>query len=141
MYNPSLTTNGVSLMPAPTDRKYTQTHEWHKQDGDTVTLGLTQFAVEELADITYIEFTKQAGDTISAGDPFGEIESVKATSDLLAGIDGEIVEVNEALLDNPATINQSPFDNGWFIKIKPSNPDQINDLLSAEDYDNSIGSH
>ena len=128
-------------MPAPTDRKYTQTHEWHKQDGDTVAIGLTQFAVEELADITYIEFSKQAGDTISAGDPFGEIESVKATSDLFAGIDGEIVEVNEALLDAPATINQSPFEAGWFIKINPSNPAQLNDLLSAEEYDKTIGSH
>ncbi|WP_428386915.1 glycine cleavage system protein GcvH [Mucisphaera sp.] len=120
-------------MPSPDDRRYLDTHEWHKAEGDLVVIGLSKFAVDELADVTYLEFTKESG-PIAAGDTFGEIESVKATSDLYAGIPGDIVETNPEVIDNPALINEDPY-NAWMIKLKPNNPDDLQNLLSATDYD------
>jgi glycine cleavage system H protein len=121
-------------MSSPTDRKYSKSHEWHKLDGDTVTIGISQFAVDELTDITYVEFTETEGE-ISKGDPFGEIESVKATSEIYSGVTGEIIEVNSALEEAPETLNEDPYEKGWLIKIKASDPTQLDELMSAEDYD------
>ena len=121
-------------MASKSDRTYLESHEWHKVEGDLVVIGISEHAVEELADITFIEYAKESG-SIAAGDSFGEIESVKATSELYCGIDGEIVEVNSELVDAPQTVNDDPWDKGWMIKIKPSNPDQVNSLLSQADYD------
>lgn len=121
-------------MPAPDDRRYLESHEWHKPEGELIAIGISQFAVDELTDITYVEVTDPEAD-LSAGDAFGEIESVKATSDLYVGIPGQIVEVNEALADNPALINEDPYGQGWIIKIKPADPAAIDALLSGADYD------
>ena len=121
-------------MASKTDRTYLESHEWPKLDGDLVVIGISQHAVDELSDITFIEYAKESG-SISAGDSFGEIESVKATSELYCGIDGEVVQVNNELVDSPQTVNDDPWDAGWMIKVKPSNPEQVKSLLSAEDYD------
>ncbi len=121
-------------MASPSDPRFLDTHEWHLNQAGIVTLGISQFAVEELTDITYLDIKKKSG-PIKAGESFGEIESVKATSELYSGIDGTIVEVNQAAISNPAIINQDAYGQGWLIKIKASNPSQLDALLSAADYD------
>ena len=125
-------------MASPDDRRYLTSHEWHKPEGGLVVIGVSQFAVEELTDITYLEVSVESG-SIAAGDTFGEIESVKATSDLYCGIDGEVVEVNSQVLDNPALVNDDPFGEAWIIKVKPSDPGQLESLKSAADYDADHG--
>ncbi len=120
-------------MSAPNDRKYLASHEWHKTEGDLVVIGISQTAVDELTDITYLEVTTESG-SIAAGETFGEIESVKATSELYTGVSGEVVEVNQEVLDNPAMINDDCYNKGWIIKIKPSEPNATDALLSADDY-------
>ena len=125
-------------MAAPADRRYTQTHEWHKLEEGNVTVGVSQFAVDELTDITYLEIKKRSG-PIKAGESFGEVESVKATSELYSGIDGEIVAVNQAVLDNPALLNDDAHGRAWLIKIKPSNLAQLDSLLDSAAYDRAHG--
>ena len=121
-------------MSAPTDRKYLATHEWHKLDGDTDTLGITNIAADELTDITYVALPK-VGEKITAGGRFGEIESVKATSDLYSGVSGTITAVNEELTKNPGLVNTDPFEAGWMVKIKADNPaPEMDKLLSSEEY-------
>ena len=120
-------------MSAPTDRKYLQTHEWHKMEGDTATIGITQIAADELTDITYVSLPK-VGAKVTTGKPFGEIESVKATSDLYSGVSGEVVAINDALNNDPGVVNRDPFEKGWMIKVKLSNPAEANALLGADDY-------
>ncbi len=121
-------------MASPNDRRYSQTHEWHKPEDGLVTIGLTRFAVNELTDITYVDITKLQG-AINAGESFGEIESVKATSDLYCGIDGVVVSINHEVVENPAIVNQDPYERGWLIKVEPSDPVQLEMLSSARDYD------
>jgi glycine cleavage system H protein len=121
------------IMSAPTDRRYLQSHEWHKQDGDTVTIGITQIAADELTDITYVSLPK-VGDRVTANERFGEVESVKATSDLYSGVSGTVTAVNDALATDPGLINRDPHEQGWMIRVKPSDPGELNKLLSAEDY-------
>ena len=125
-------------MSSPSDRRYLQTHEWHKLEADTVTIGISQFAVDELTDITFLDIKKKAG-PIKAGESFGEIESVKATSDLYSGVDGTIVEVNQAAVSDPAIINQDPHGKGWLVKVRANDPGQLNKLMSAADYDKTHG--
>src|SRR5437868_740401 len=120
-------------MSAPSDRKYLETHEWHKFEGDTATIGITQIAADELTDITYVSLPK-VGAKISANKPFGEIESVKATSDLYSGVSGEVTAINEALTSDPGLVNRDPFSGAWMIKVKLSNPAEAEKLLNAEDY-------
>src|SRR6185436_16122931 len=96
------------IMSAPTDRKYLETHEWHQASGDTVTIGITQFAADELTDITFVQLPK-VGTKIDANKRFGEIESVKASSDLYSGVAGTVSEVNAALSDNPGLVNRDPY--------------------------------
>jgi len=120
-------------MSAPNDRRYLETHEWHKLDGDTVTIGITQIAADELTDITYVKLPR-VGDAVSAGKPFGEIESVKATSDLYTGVSGTITAINTELNSNPGVVNSDPYAGGWMIKIKATNAAEVNKLLSVEDY-------
>jgi glycine cleavage system H protein len=120
-------------MSAPTDRKYLQTHEWHKIEGDTATIGITQIAADELTDITYVSLPKVGG-KVTANKPFGEIESVKATSDLYSGVSGEVIAVNDALNNDPAAVNRDPFQKGWMIKVKLSNPAEADALLAADAY-------
>lgn len=126
-------------MDLPTDRKYAETHEWHKVDGDTIVLGITQFAVDQLTDVTYVEM-KPVGTTFSAGDSIGEVESVKTTSDVYCAVDGEIVEVNEALADNPGLLNSDPYNGGWLVKVRVSDPSGLDELQDAAAYAESHGS-
>ena len=121
-------------MPAPADRRYAPTHEWHKLQDGVVLVGISQFAVDELTDITYVDVTHTEG-PVKAGQAFGEIESVKATSDLYIGIDGEVIAINEEVIDNPALINEDPYEKGWLIKVKPADLRQLDALMSAEEYD------
>lgn len=121
-------------MSSPTDRRYSESHEWHMIEGDTLTLGLTRFAVDELTDVTYVEM-KPVGSTVSAGDGVGEVESVKATSDVYTAVGGEIVEVNGALADDPSAVNTDPYGAGWLVKIKVSDPSPYQSLMDAGEYD------
>lgn len=121
-------------MSSPSDRKYTDSHEWHMLEGEIVTLGITQFAVNELTDITYAEL-KPAGTEVKKGESIGEVESVKATSDVYAAVNGEIVEVNGALSDDPSAVNTDPFGNGWLVKIKVSDPSELDALMDSSSYD------
>jgi glycine cleavage system H protein len=121
------------MADTPADRRYLQSHEWHKPDGDVVTIGITQFAADELTDITYVSLPK-AGTKVQANGRFGEIESVKATSDLYSGVGGTVTAVNEQLAGNPGLVNSDPYGAGWMIKIKADNPGDVNKLLSVEDY-------
>ncbi len=125
-------------MDIPTDRKYKETHEWFKVDGDTVTVGITQHAADELTDITYVELP-EVGATVTAGEPLGEVESVKATSELLSALSGTVIEVNTDLADQPELINEDSFGKGWMIKIKADSLDGLESLLDAAAYKKSIG--
>jgi glycine cleavage system H protein len=125
-------------MSVPVDRRYLETHEWHQLVGDVVTIGLTQHAADELTDITFVQLPK-VGTAVAAGKPFGEIESVKATADLMAGVSGQVVGVNDALTSNPGLVNQDPFAAGWMIKVKVTDTAQVQKLLSAEDYQKKSG--
>jgi glycine cleavage system H protein len=120
-------------MSVPKDRRYLQTHEWHQLDGDIVTLGITQHAADELTDITYVKLPT-IGQSVSANSPFGEIESVKATSDLYTGVSGTVSTVNAELNTNPGLVNADPFGKGWIAKIQVPNRGDFDKLLSAEDY-------
>lgn len=120
-------------MPVPNDRTYLETHEWHKLDGDTVTIGISQIAADELTDITYVALPK-VGDKVTAKSRWGEIESVKATADLYSGVSGTITEVNNALASNPALVNTDPYNAGWMIKVRASNLGEVAELLKSDDY-------
>ncbi|HVL24249.1 MAG TPA: glycine cleavage system protein GcvH [Thermomicrobiales bacterium] len=122
------------MMTAPENRKYTKTHEWVLLEGDVATVGLTDHAQQELGDITYLELP-EAGDAISAGEPFGVVESVKAASDVYSPIDGEVIERNDAAVDTPEVINQSPYEGAWLVKVKIKDPGQVEALLDAKAYD------
>lgn len=117
------------------DYKFSKEHEWLLEDNGIATLGLSQFAQESLGDIVYVELP-EVGTIVEKGDTIGSLESVKSVSDLYSPIDGEIVEVNEALEDQPDLINSSPYDGGWVLKIKINPADmQSDDLMSSDAYD------
>lgn len=121
-------------MATPADLKYTREHEWVKDNGDgTVTIGITDFAQGELGDIVFVEL-EDDGSEFSQDDTFGTVEAVKTVSDLFAPLDGEITEINAELEDNPEIVNDDPYGDGWMIKMKMSNPSQLDALLSAEEY-------
>ncbi len=120
-------------MSAPSDRKYLQTHEWHRIEGDTATIGITQFAADELTDDTFVSLPK-LGASLEANGKFGEVESVKATSDLYSGVSGTVTEVNEALNGDPSLVNTDPYNRGWMIRVKLANPADVEQLLSVDDY-------
>jgi glycine cleavage system H protein len=126
-------------MAAPSDRKYLPTHEWHRLDGDVVTIGITQFAADELTDITYVDFKVNPGDKLAANGRFGEIESVKTTSDLYSGVGGTVTEVNTELSKNPGLVNSDPFNKGWMIKLRLSDRGSMDKLLSADEYTKKTG--
>lgn len=121
----------MSTLPA--DRQYTKEHEWVKIDGDTVTIGITEFAQSELGDVTYVEVPK-VGDKLSLGQAFGVVESVKAVSDIYAPLAGEVIAVNEALADAPETVNESPYDKAWMVKLRIAGDAAKTELLSAAEY-------
>ena len=113
--------------------KLTEEHEWLREEGGSVTVGITQHAADELGDIVFIELP-EVGTTVSKDDEIVVIESVKAASDILAPIDGEIVEVNGAIVDTPGSVNEDPQGEAWFFKLKPSDPSQMDDMMDEAAY-------
>ena len=125
-------------MPSPDDRKYLKSHEWCKKDSGLVVVGITQFAADELTDITFVDLP-EVGRELQAGSSFGEIESVKATSEVFAPISGVVKQVNTALDEDPGLLNRDPFGEGWIIKIEPVGEVIAEGLMDAADYDISTG--
>lgn len=121
-------------MENPRDCKYTKEHEWVKMDGDTATVGVTNYAATQLGDMVYVDMPS-VGAQIGQGDSIGALESVKAAADFYSPISGEILERNEKLLDEPGVINADPYGEGWFARIRPSDPSELDALMSAEEYD------
>lgn len=117
----------------PEEFKYTKEHEWTNVEKDLVIIGITDYAQEALGEIVYIELPSE-GDEITKGDPFGAVESTKAVSDLYAPISGEVVEVNEVLFHSPESINEDPYGNGWMIKVKPYDTNELKDLMEYDEY-------
>lgn len=115
------------------DLKFTKEHEWVKVDGDTVTVGLSDYAQKELGDVVFVELPA-VGDTLSKGDACSNIESVKAVSDVYTPVSGEITEANEALEDSPENINNSPYEEGWILKIKLDSPEELEGLMDYDAY-------
>lgn len=125
-------------MNVPDNLKYTVEHEWVRVEGDEAVIGVTEFAQGELGDVVFLEIETE-GESLSKGETFGTIEAVKTVSDLYMPVDGEIVEVNPALEDSPELVNSEPFEGGWMIRVKLSNPSQLEDLIPAEQYSAMIG--
>lgn len=121
-------------MASPADLKYTKTHEWVRLDGDVVTVGITDYAQNELGDITYLELP-DIGNAVTKEEPFGVIESVKAATDIYAPVDGEVVERNDSAVDSPDVVNTSPYDQAWLVKIRVSDPGQLDALMDSQSYD------
>jgi glycine cleavage system H protein len=123
----------------PKNLRYATTHEWASLDGDQCTIGITKFAVEQLTDVVYIELP-DVGDHVFKGESFGEIESVKAVSDLYSPVDGEVVAVNEKLMNDPTPITTDPYGKGWLVKVKVEPKTTLNHLLTLEQYEKQIAS-
>ena len=121
-------------MPSPSDRRFTDSHEWILLEGGVATIGLTQFAADELTDITYVEM-QASGTAVSSGDSLGEVESVKTTSDVYSPVGGEIIVVNETLADDPSLVNSDPFGTGWLIKVRVSDESGAEALMDQPTYD------
>jgi len=122
----------------PSEFKYSKEHEWVKVEGNTVTIGITEYAQGELGDIVFVELP-EADDDINEGETFGSVESVKTVSELYAPVTGKVVESNEELEDSPEFVNESPYEKAWMVKVELSDLDQLDDLLSAEQYSEMIG--
>ncbi|MFP4547571.1 MAG: glycine cleavage system protein GcvH [Fidelibacterota bacterium] len=125
-------------MNVPEDLKYTKNHEWVKVDGDIATLGITDHAQSELGDIVFVELPEE-GDEFDAGDAIGTIEAVKTVADMNTPVSGEVTEVNEKLEDSSELMNKDPYGDGWIAKLKMSDDSELDDLLSAEEYKETIG--
>ena len=125
-------------MNIPSELKYTKDHEWISLEGDIATVGITDFAQRELGDIVYVE-VETIGEILNADEVFGTVEAVKTVSDLFLPVSGEIIEFNESLEDTPEEVNLNPYSNGWMIKMKVSNIDDLSSLLNAEQYQELIG--
>jgi glycine cleavage system H protein len=120
-------------MNVPQDRKYSESHEWFRAEGSTVVLGITQYAADELTDITYVELPK-VGAAVKAGAAIGEIESVKATSEVFSAVGGKVAAVNTALADKPELINEDAFGGGWIVKIEAADLGPLEKLMDAAAY-------
>jgi len=124
-------------MEFPSDLKYHKEHTWAKIEGEVAIIGITDYAQDQLGEVLFVDLP-EVGDTITQGEPFGSIESAKVSSDLYAPVSGEIIEVNEALDDEPELVNSSPYEDGWIIKVKVSDPAEEGNLLSSSDYEKSL---
>ena len=125
-------------MNIPNELKYTKDHEWIAIDGEIATVGITDFAQRELGDIVYVEI-ETVGELLKADEVFGTVEAVKTVSDLFIPVEGEILELNEDLETSPEDVNNDPYEKGWMIKMKVSNPSDVDNLLTSEDYKKLIG--
>ena len=121
----------------PDDRRYLESHEWATTGGDTVRIGVSDFAQDELGDVVFVELP-EVGDEIAAGDAFGVVESIKAVSDLYAPVSGEVVAVNEDLFDRPELVNEDPYGEGWMLEVDPTEGGEAEGLLDADAYDDQI---
>jgi len=122
-------------MSSPTECRFSDSHEWFRINGDVVTIGISQFAANELTDITYVEL-QPVGTTINSGDSTGEVESVKTTSDVVSAYTGEIIEVNGTVFDDPSLLNSDPFGSGWLVKMRVEDPPDSSALMDQATYDN-----
>ena len=120
-------------MKVPPDRRYAETHEWFLLDDTIVTMGITQYAADELTDITFVELP-EVGSRVTVGDVIGEVESVKATSEIFTAVGGSVVAVNTALVDHPEVVNDDAFEEGWMVKIKTDTLDPLRTLMAAKEY-------
>lgn len=127
-------------MHLPDNLRYASTHEWVRVDGDRATIGITDHAQHELGDVVYLDLP-QVGKSYRSGAVFGSIESVKAVSDLYAPVSGEVVELNQALLDSPEQVNSSPYEAGWMVVFKMSDPTEVEVLMDAQAYEAAAGAH
>jgi glycine cleavage system H protein len=118
----------------PVELKYAKEHEWVRVQGDEAVVGISDFAQDQLGEVVFVDMPS-AGDSVTAGDTFGEIESVKSVSELYSPISGEIVEVNDALGDTPEVVNQDPYGDGWMIRVKMADASELDGLMSAEEYE------
>lgn len=125
-------------MAVPSEFKYSKEHEWVKVEGNTATIGITEYAQGELGDIVFVELP-DVDDEINEGDTFGSVESVKTVSELYAPVSGKIVETNDELEDSPEFVNESPYEKAWMVKVELSDESQLDELISAEQYSEMIG--
>jgi glycine cleavage system H protein len=123
----------------PNELKYTKDHEWMKIEGDVATIGITDFAQSALGDIVFVELP-EVGKTLSSHQTFGVVESIKSVSDLFSPLSGTVLEINSGLVNAPELCNVQPYNDAWMIKVKISNPSEVNSLLSASDYQNFLSS-
>jgi len=124
-------------MPSPTDRRYTKEHEWVCVQNDLGTVGITDYAQDQLGDIVYVDLPA-VGMQVKQLEKLGEIESVKAVSDLYSPVSGEVVEVNQGVNDKPELVNQSPYEEGWLVRLRLADPAELDNLLTAKQYDELI---
>jgi glycine cleavage system H protein len=124
----------------PSDLLYTDDHEWARPEGNLVTVGISQFAVEQLGDVTQVDLPRE-GEVLKQNEPFGSVESVKAVSDLLSPVSGKVVKVNTTLQDSPEYVNEDPYDGGWMIQIEMTGPDEIKKLMDAVAYESFLKEH
>ncbi len=123
----------------PADLKYDKEHEWLRADGDVATIGITDFAQDQLGEVVYVDLPA-VGDEVAAGEAFGEIESVKSVSELYSPVSGEVVDVNIALDGKPETVNEDVYGDGWMIKVKMTDPAQVDEMMSSTDYESFLAS-
>jgi glycine cleavage system H protein len=124
-------------VPSPTDRRYTKEHEWVRVEDSVGVVGVTDYAQDQLGDIVYLDLPSP-GTQVKQLDKLGEIESVKAVSDLYSPVSGEVAEVNQEIMDRPELVNQSPYDQGWLVRVRLADPAEVDKLLSAAQYDELI---
>jgi glycine cleavage system H protein len=124
-------------MKFPEDCLYTKQHEWVRVNGDIATVGISDHAQKELGDVVFVELPK-VGDTFDTNEPFGNVESVKAVSEVFCPLAGEVVEINQELVGSPQWVNEDPYGDAWFIKLSISNPDELKDLFSAAEYEEYV---
>jgi glycine cleavage system H protein len=118
----------------PENLHYSKDHEWVRVDGDVAIIGITDYAQNSLGDVVYVELPK-TGDDFSANESFGSVESVKAVSEIFTPVTGEVLEINQALTDEPETVNSDPYGDGWMIRLRMSNPGEVDSLLTAAEYE------
>ncbi len=121
-------------MSSPADLRYAESHEWHRVEDNIVTMGLTQFAVDELTDVTFVELP-EVGSDVEPGASLGEVESVKTTSEIYIAVAGRVTEVNQAAMDDPSLLNSDPFGNGWLVKVEATDLAPLDGLMDAATYD------
>jgi glycine cleavage system H protein len=121
----------------PSDLKYHEEHDWARIDGDVATFGVTWYAQDQLGEVVFFD-PPEIGKSVRMGDPYAEVESVKAVSDVIAPLSGEIVEVNDALSSGPEAINEEPYDGGWMVKVRLSDPSAVDSLMDADAYQESL---